>query len=67
MAYVAYDLYAVTGLVDTETFSIQNFPVAQGMKFGEACAKFKLVAVEYVWFGEVLFSPCTAFSGDSRR
>lgn len=46
MTYVAYDLYAVTGLADAEAFSIQNFPVAQGVKFGEACAKFELVAVD---------------------
>lgn len=46
MAYVAYDLYAVMGLADAETFASQNFPVAQGVKFGEACAKFELVAVD---------------------
>lgn len=62
MTYVAYDLYAVTGLADAEAFSIQNFPVAQGMKFSKACTELKFVPVDVD--GPVSsLSPCTAFSG----
>lgn len=46
MAYVAYNLDAVARLADAEALSSQNFTVAQGVKFGEARAEFKFVAVD---------------------
>ena len=32
VTYVAYNLYAVTGVADAEAIASQNFPVAQGVK-----------------------------------
>lgn len=45
MPYVAYNLNTVACFADTESFAIENLPVAQSVKFGEACTEFKLISV----------------------
>ena len=66
MAYVAYNLDAVARLADAEALSSQNFTVAQGVKFGEARAEFKFVAVDTDGPVSSLFSLHGIFRADSR-